>query len=510
MKTRPVSALPVLILVALLVAQPVARSAYQVPGSMDTTFNPPANLGTVLSVTVQPDGKIILGGGSWSFDVPPVTFVRLLPDGAVDQDFHPGSGPDQAVEKVLLLKDGRILIGGAFTSYNHAPVRGLVRLNRNGTLDTTFVNPVLDGAVNNIVRQKDGKLIITGGFNQVNHTSRNRIARLLADGSLDPGFNPGALIATTSFYDPVFYAVAEQDNGRILVGGRFASLDANLFYYFARFNSDGSHDPTFRPPVVLAPVFALAFQSTGQILVGGEFWAPRVNLLRISPADGALDESFDADIGTVASDPIVTTLLVQPDDRVLLGGANFSEIGALARNLIGRLHADGGGDASFDPGTGPNFNWVGSLALAAGGSIYAGGSFTGFNGLPAPGLVRLHNDSFAPRVQFTSASYIGFEDGGRGVTVTIRRSGPTDRPLRVDFQTRPGTAKRGQDFKTRAGTLKLATGEIAKSFTLDVRDDRKAEGPESFTIQLRRASDRNVEIGPLDTAVLTILDDEMP
>src|SRR5215207_5319796 len=90
----------------------------QSAGSIDRSFNAGTNIGAVFSLAVQPDGKVVVAGGWASFGMPPITFARLLGDGAPDPDFHTSAGPDASVAKVVLLENGKMFIGGEFTAYN--------------------------------------------------------------------------------------------------------------------------------------------------------------------------------------------------------------------------------------------------------------------------------------------------------------------------------------------------------------------------------------------------------
>src|SRR4051794_6799679 len=83
-----------------------------------------------------------------------------------------------------------------------------------GGIDPSFSAAVLDKAsVDAMAQQPDGKVLIGGSFAAVNGVPRNRLARLNADGSLDESFNAGPFIT-----DEV-QTVAVQPDGKILVGG---------------------------------------------------------------------------------------------------------------------------------------------------------------------------------------------------------------------------------------------------------------------------------------------------
>ena len=72
------------------------------------------------AVAVQQDGKIVLAGSKWiSGESEKISLVRLMPDGSFDGDFSDGGmtvaeldGGDDYPKTLLIQPDGRILIGG--------------------------------------------------------------------------------------------------------------------------------------------------------------------------------------------------------------------------------------------------------------------------------------------------------------------------------------------------------------------------------------------------------------
>src|ERR1043165_3550782 len=154
---------------------PLLTATAQVPGTLDPGFNAPANLGTVLAIGWQRDGKIVVGGGDPSFGRPPLTFVRLNPDGSLDPGFQKGAGPNGFVEKVVILPSGQILIAGNFSQYNSIPRSGLARLNSDGSLDDSFHPDIQPGNVHRIAVKPDGKILIAGGFSTISGTARTAI-----------------------------------------------------------------------------------------------------------------------------------------------------------------------------------------------------------------------------------------------------------------------------------------------------------------------------------------------
>jgi uncharacterized delta-60 repeat protein len=99
-------------------------------GSVDESFDPGAGAnGTVYAIALQSNGKILLGG---DFTLMNQTnrnrIARLLPGGSVDTEFDTSQGADGTVYSILVLPDNKILIGGGFTTVNGLPRRGVARL----------------------------------------------------------------------------------------------------------------------------------------------------------------------------------------------------------------------------------------------------------------------------------------------------------------------------------------------------------------------------------------------
>ena len=66
---------------------------------------------------------------------------------------------------------------------------------------------------------------------------RSRLARVNADGSLDATLNPGA--------NDYVSAIAQQPDGKLLVGGAFTQIDGLTRSRIARLNGDGTPEPDF-------------------------------------------------------------------------------------------------------------------------------------------------------------------------------------------------------------------------------------------------------------------------
>jgi uncharacterized delta-60 repeat protein len=112
-------------------------------GSLDTGFlatGAGAN-GAVNSVAVQSDGKVLIGGDFTTYNGTSRGHVaRLNSDGSLDSGFlATGAGANGAVISLLVQSDGKVLIGGNFPAYNGTARGSVARLNSDGSLDTGFL-----------------------------------------------------------------------------------------------------------------------------------------------------------------------------------------------------------------------------------------------------------------------------------------------------------------------------------------------------------------------------------
>jgi uncharacterized delta-60 repeat protein len=357
-------------------------------GGVDTTFNPGGGAtGTVLALAVQANGQVLAGGEFLTFDSTARPYLaRVGSNGALDASFNPGAGASSAVLALKLAADGKAWLGGDFLRLNGLIRNGVGRLHVDGTVDAAFdPGPGPNSTVLALALQADGRAVMGGLFTEYRGISRSGVARVNTDGSLDTGFNPGAGANNS------VAALALQGDGKVLLGGDFTQFNGSGRIRLARLNANGALDSGFDPGSgASSSVFALAVQPDGEILVGGAFLTlrgtARQGIGRLLPT-GALDTSFAPSPGT---DYIVRALAVQPDGRIVLGG-DFTNCNNVLRRGIARLHANGALDTSFDPGAGfagAPFQ-VRALALQPDGRILAGGLFTSYDGISRQGIVRL-------------------------------------------------------------------------------------------------------------------------
>ena len=317
-------------------------------GSLDTTFDTGTGFnlyGNVYSIVLQSDGKILVGGTFDSYDGQSIgeNIVRLNSDGTLDTTFVTGTGFNNEVSSITLQSDGKILVGGSFGQYNGESVVRIVRLNTNGSLDTTFITGTgFNGSVFVITLQSNGKILAGGQFSEYNSVSiGENITRLNSDGTLDTTFVTG-----TGFNEPVRTITLQTDGDTffaILVGGNFNNYNGvSTGNCIARLNSDGTLDDLFDTGTGFNNVvYKITLQTDGKILVGGIFDQYDGVLLGNESGSftrlnyhGSLDTSFVTGTGF---NGIVYTITLQSDGKILVGGDFYEYNGVSIGNSITRL-----------------------------------------------------------------------------------------------------------------------------------------------------------------------------
>src|SRR5207237_194891 len=113
-------------------------------GQLDPQFAPLGGANDfVSSVAVYTNGvrsgQVLIGGGFTSVNGAARNGVaRLNSDGSVDTGFDPGTGANGPVYAVAVQKDGTLLVGGDFSAFNGVPRNGIVRLLPDGAVDLAF------------------------------------------------------------------------------------------------------------------------------------------------------------------------------------------------------------------------------------------------------------------------------------------------------------------------------------------------------------------------------------
>lgn len=295
-------------------------------------------------------------------------------DGLVTTDFGT-STVDEALGAALQ-NDGRLVVAGASvvqTAWDFVPGDAIVaRYTTDGALDSTFsgdgraetrMGHAFGDVGNGVAVQGDGKIVVAGaGIDEAGADDEDTtLTRYLPDGELDTTFGTGGkVVADLSAVDGIdrATAVALQADGRIVVAGWVASgIERDVLV--ARFNADGTPDPSFSGDGRVTVNFGgmdfandVAIQPDGAIVVVGEGGAGLV-VARFT-SSGADDTSFSTD-GRF-SDPVMhhgEGVTVQSTGQILVVGGGDGQVpGDVEDFVVARYERDGDPDLMFGAGTG--------------------------------------------------------------------------------------------------------------------------------------------------------------
>ncbi len=375
----------------------IAASISPFANPLDPTFGAGGKVSTDLGwtddhafdVALQPDGRIVVAGG------PSFSLARYNADGSVDLSFGTDgrvteAGADHAYA-VAVLPDGKILVGGG-TNF------ALARFNADGSVDPTFgggAGRTVSGFGASYVGYDmavlpGGKIVVVG-----RSYAHFAVARFNADGSVDAAFGTGGKV-TTDFAGSLdkAFAVAVQADGKIVAVGQERNGASNYNWALARYAADGALDPTFGTGGKVTTEFgsdddaawAVQVLPDGRIVVAGRGGSAATGYdfaaARYEP-NGSLDPSFGTG-GTVALDfghggDYAYALRALPDGKLLLAGRAQSASRAM-NFALARLDAFGAPDATFGTGGTVSTDFFGSsdqieaVALDADGRAVAAGA----------------------------------------------------------------------------------------------------------------------------------------
>ena len=361
-------------------------------GAVDATFTPKfQNPGFVAALALLADGQLLAGGYFSEFNgVPAHNVVRLSATGTPDAAFaNAVPATLYPVTALALQADGRLLVGTN---------DGVKRLLPDGSPDASYSTSTASNNVYQLAVQPDGKVLALGDFYNIASSPSTHLIRLSTTGDYDASFNLGTMNAPGITRG--LSALALQPNGKVLVAGSFLTAANNMVSRVVRYNSNGTIDPFFDSSTafgfpgnaagVSAQLGTLTLQPDGKVLVGGYFatvnGVTRPNLARLT-ATGQPDATFAP--ATLSTDPI-TAVALQPDGRVLVSSGYGSYIGAATTAPVSlvRLLSTGASDPSFGAGATLD-DAVATLLVQPNGAVVVGGIFNTINGQASPGLARL-------------------------------------------------------------------------------------------------------------------------
>jgi|GEM_PF-5454502 len=309
----------------LLVLNSIAQPAY-----VDSTFNKGSSTPGVFATTfygkdeeatmivAQKDEKIVMVGPSPGPSGRNFSFVRINPDGTLDEHFAEQGKGTFAVsdsthdipESVAIDAEGRILIGGYMDAYTtNLPV--IIRLTSEGIIDKTFgkdgvyipdFTPKTMRGIHTLKRQGD-KILAVGSYVDIVNTFTTEtttiVFRLNEDGTHDKSFGD---LGYTALEGMSCFKVDVSERG-IALGGSYSYLykaSSILNPVVAMLRPDGTLDKEFgvegyfkgdfvEPEIISA----IAFQKDGNLVTLGDVAGQSV-IMRLT-ASGKIDSEFAYD-----------------------------------------------------------------------------------------------------------------------------------------------------------------------------------------------------------------------
>ena len=358
-RTRAFTTTMLAVLGAGLLASAPAQAA---PGDLDPTFSGDGKVVTDFGgsdngagVAVQPDGKIVVVGTA----ARDVALARYNADGSLDSSFDGDGkaatdfGGDDYGADVAVQPDGKVVVvGGSVGGF------ALARHNADGSLDPSFGGDgklTTDfggsgGAAYGVALQPDGKIVAAGhggaGF---------ALARYRPDGSLDSSFDgDGKLTTDFGGSGGAAYGVALQPDGKIVAVG--SALGDATDFALARYNADGSLDSSFDGDG--KQITAIPFNSEdwlSDVAIRPDGWLVVVG----SAAEFNICGCTDLVVGHYTPDgspaglPLTSVsgtdygggVALQPDGKIVVAGSALSD--GRGDFLLARYNTIGSPDATF-------------------------------------------------------------------------------------------------------------------------------------------------------------------
>jgi len=505
-------------------------------GSLDLTFNPGTGaIGAVRALALQADERVVLGGSFTNFNgVALNRIVRLNDNGSLDGTFNIGAGADDTVLSISVQADTKIVLGGLFTRCNGVSRNRITRLNNNGTADPTInFGAGANGFVAATLLQPDSKIVFGGGFTEYDGAPRQRIARIYGGSVAGSG---------TLEFSAATYQVSELETNAVitvrrrggtagLTAGGNVSINAsatdgtatNGVHYLGGTNllvfPEGEVFQTFNVPVIAN------FEVNDDRTVN-------LALSNIQPPGSA----------AIGNQPTAILTIINDDSAISFGSATFSRIenapdAQAAITIVRSGSTISPASVNFTTTTngtataGADFAHVTNLVTFAIGEtvktvfipiindlLIEGNetvtmALTNVNGafllVPASATLTIVDDDLGPgQIMFAATNYPAGEGNGNAVVTLVRTNGNSG-VVSVRIQTSDITASAGLDYTAQNNVpVTFGDGETNKNVLIPLSNDGFVEGNETFAVTLTNVTGGATLFGPTAAAV-TIVDNDM-
>jgi len=336
---------------------------YNTDGTIDTSFGINSNGRVVTDINnkqnilynilILNDDKIILCGKTLT----DITLVKYNENGIIDTTFGTNgmvitnilSSEIQAYS-INIQNDNKIIVGGTIFTNNYSRTYFfIIRYNTNGTIDTSFANGngyntfLFSGTVNkayDLSIQNDNKILMCG-ITLFNSQYDLALLRINSNGIIDTTFGINGKITTNISIFESLFSLTLQSDGKIIVAGETLNDNYDTDICVIRYLSNGIIDTTFgNNGIVITNLNntnndtskTVVIQQLDKIIVAGYTYNEiyySIALVRYN-TNGTLDKNFGLNgifiTNIDTNDTYSYALKIQSDDKILIGGYNFSPI----------------------------------------------------------------------------------------------------------------------------------------------------------------------------------------
>jgi uncharacterized delta-60 repeat protein/uncharacterized repeat protein (TIGR01451 family) len=562
-------------------------------GALDGSFTPGVGANdTVNAIVVQPDTRIVLGGQfTRCSGVSRNHLTRLNNDGTVDPTINFGLGANNFVAAAVVQPDSKIVIGGGFTEYDGEPHARLARVyggsvvgsgrlefasatfltgenstnavitvrRRGGTSNPPGQTNVTVNAVTSDGTATNG-LHYTGGTFPLSFPAGEVLQTFLVPVMDDFQINADRTVnlALTNIAPPGSAVLGDQPTATLIIVNDDSAISFASATYARNENAiDGVATITLVRSGSTVGTASVGFRTqAGGTATPGADYTPVDTTVTFNPGETVKNvtipiindtliegnetvplELYDVS-GAFLLVPFQAVLTIVDDD-VGPGQISFAAPSyAVAENggnavitlvrtnghsgtvSVGYYTSDGTATAGLDytavSGTvvfndnettksilvpitddlfveGPETFTV-TLANPTGGATLAG---------PTNAPVTIVDNDVG--ITFANAFY-NVGEGGGSVTLTVLRINGSNGVATVNYATADNTATAGADYTATSGTLTFNNGETIKTFTIPILEDTLVEGDEFFNVQLSNPGPGVVLVN--SNALVTIQDND--
>jgi len=246
------------------------------------------------TMTLQPDGKIVLAGRTYSGAFSQLLFMRVNADGTLDTSFGTNgyteidaSVQDERINSVGILSNGSIV--GVGYGYQSSPWFGeqavIAKLHADGNPNTSFgsngvvIPPFIsDISLANDIEIKNDSLFVTGWQNDAANDMELFLVKLDSSAAVDPSFaNNGLSLVNINPMNIGSDILLNEDEKIYVCGTSGLGGTNNRDFFVLRYLSDGTLDPDFNGTGYLTTdirpdwdeAYAIDLQVDGKIVCAG-------------------------------------------------------------------------------------------------------------------------------------------------------------------------------------------------------------------------------------------------